>query len=643
MQREAIQESSDSAIAKSNPNKKPQSSGLISLAALSACGGGGGGSGGQQKTTSAANDGTNQTANPSPLDQSGFIVDNSSSSNGANAGVSGGTNTHNPTDKKTPPTEQEAARFLMQASFGGTYEQIQTVQTKGFETWLDDELNRPWVEGNSHFNWFYDHGYMQAETLNLQSTGMDNSLWRKLMAAPDVLRQKVAYALSQIFVVSINGVGATIWRNLVVLTYMDLLEKNAFSNYKDLLRAITLSPAMGTYLNMAGSRKASGTSSPDENYAREVMQLFSIGLYELNEDGTLKKNASGQPIETYTQQNVTQLAAIFTGWNYKSNNTPSYTALKYLQQPMSNDSRYFTTGEKLFFDQTVSSGTSAQDALFQVLDYLSAHHNIGPFIGRQLIQRLVCSSPSPAYVGRITRVFNNDGSGVRGNLKAVIKAILLDDEARKLPTDTSSTAYKSYGKLKEPVYRVTQWGRTFSARSNKANDTQVQISKDPVSGKYSAVSYWEIGDYSSDTLLAQSPMRSPSVFNFFRPGYVPPLGDMSTASVTAPEFQLCNEVTVAAYLNLIKGLIDVGRYDVTANYSASDLALTENPTDFVNRYSLLLTADSLSPTTKRWIVDAITGITGSRTSNSVTISQQQDRLKVAIFLIMATPEYMVQK
>ncbi len=143
MQREAIQESSDSAIAKSNPNKKPQSSGLISLAALSACGGGGGGSGGQQKTTSAANDGTNQTANPSPLDQSGFIVDNSSSSNGANAGVSGGTNTHNPTDEKTPPTEQEAARFLMQASFGGTYEQIQTVQTKGFETWLDDELNSP--------------------------------------------------------------------------------------------------------------------------------------------------------------------------------------------------------------------------------------------------------------------------------------------------------------------------------------------------------------------------------------------------------------------------------------------------------------------------------------------------------------------
>jgi len=644
MQREAIQESSDSAIAKSNPNKKPQKSSLISLAALSACGGGGGGGrGGQQKTTSAANDGTNQTANPSKLDQSGFIIDNSSSSSGSKTGDSSDINSNNQTVNQSPPSEQEAARFLMQASFGGTYTQIQTVQTKGFETWLDGELNSPWVEGNSHFNWFYDHGYMQAETLNMQTIGLDNSLWRKLMAAPDILRQKVAYALSQIFVVSINGVGATIWRNLVVLTYMDLLEKNAFSNYKDLLRAITLSPAMGTYLNMAGSRKASGTSSPDENYAREVMQLFSIGLYELNENGTLKKNDSGQPIETYSQENVTQLAAIFTGWHYKSNNTPSYTVLKYLQQPMVNNPAYFTTGEKRFFNQTVSAGTSAQDALFQVLDFLSAHPNVGPFIGRQLIQRLVCSNPSPEYVGRITRVFNNDGTGVRGNLKAVIKAILLDDEARKLPTDTSSTAYKSYGKLKEPVYRVTQWGRTFSARSNKPNDTQVQISKDPSSGKYSAVSYWDIGDYSNDTSLAQSPMRSPSVFNFFRPGYVPSFGEMGTANVTAPEFQLCNEVTVAAYLNLIKGLIDVGRYDVKANYSSSDLDLTDKPTEFVDRYSLLLTADSLSSTTKGWIVDAITSITGTRTSNSVTYSQQQDRLKVAIFLIMATPEYMVQK
>ena len=639
MQNEAIHETPDSTLAQSRQPEQLPFASLIAVAALSACGGG-------KKNTLSPNNGNSGTdsSNKQTLDESGFIVDNSPSSNGSNSGVSSGTNNNTQPIEKIPPTEQDAARFLMQASFGGTYEQIQTVRTKGFETWLDDELNSPWVEDNSHFNWFYNHGYMQADTLNMQTLGLDNSLWRKLIAAPDLLRQKVAYSLSQIFVVSINGLGATIWRSLVALGYMDLLEKNAFSNYKDLLRAVTLSPAMGTYLNMAGSRKAIGTISPDENYAREVMQLFSIGLYELNDDGTLKKNSSDQPIETYTQENVTQLAAIFTGWYYQSKSTPSYESLQYIQKPMINNPAYFTTGVKRFFNQTVSASTSAQDALFQVLDYLSAHPNVGPFIGRQLIQRLVCSNPSPAYVGRITRVFNDDGSGVRGNLKAVIKAILLDEDARKL-ADKNSTKYKKYGKLKEPVYRVTQWGRTFGARSTKPSDTQVVISRDSF-GKYSAVSSWEIGDYSNDTLLAQSPMRSPSVFNFFRPGYVPSVGDLATASVTAPEFQLCNEVTVAAYLNLIKGLIDVGRYDVTANYSSSDLALTDKPSEFVDRYSLLLTADSLSADTKRWIVDAITGITGPRTVNSVppvTISQQQDRLKVAIFLIMATPEYMVQK
>ena len=590
--------------------------------ALSACGGGGG------------SDGSQSGGHQSNIDNNGYVIDKSNST---------ALNTpSNQISPLSPPTDKEAARFLMQASFGGTYAQIQTVKKKGFEKWLDDELNSPWVYENSHFEWFYKTGYISANTLNLQSTGLDNSLWRKLMTAPDLLRQKVAYALSQIFVVSINGLGATIWRNLVALSYMDLLEKNAFANYKDLLREIALSPAMGTYLNMAGSRKATGNSRPDENFAREVMQLFSIGLYELNDDGSLKKDANNKPIETYTQENVTQLAAIFTGWYYRSNNTPSYSVLKYIQEPMKNDPAYFTPGDKPFFNQTVSASTSAQDALFQVLDYLSAHHNVGPFIGRQLIQRLVCSNPSPAYIARITKVFNDDGAGVRGNLKAVIKAILLDDEARHPDTDSNSEAFKSYGKLKEPVYRVAQWGRTFEASTNKPLDTQVVISKDS-NGKYTAKSFWEIGDYSNDTALAQAPMRSPSVFNFFRPGYVPSQGEMGANGITAPEFQLCNEVTVAAYLNLIKGLIDIGRYDVVPNYSDSDLQLTDDPKAFVDRYSVILTGDSLSEQTKKWIVDAITSITGTRTVNSVTVSQQQDRLKVAVFLIMATPEYMVQK
>jgi len=618
---------------------KPLSTSLAGLT-LAACGGGG--------SNGPSNGPQNQTP-PSNLDSNGYVIDSSNSNP-----LSNDNNTQNTQDTQNsphktappqPPNEKEAARFLMQASFGGTYAQVQDVQNKGFEAWLDAELNRPWNELNSHFNWYRDHGYMQANTLNLQTTGLDNSLWRKLMTAPDLLRQKVAYALSQIFVVSINGLGATIWRGLVALSFMDLLEKNAFANYKDLLREVSLSPAMGTYLNMAGSRKASGNSNPDENYAREVMQLFSIGLYELNDDGSLKKDVNDKPIETYTQENVTQLAKIFTGWYYRSNSSPNYNDLKYVQERMKNDSTYFTPGDKSFFDKTVSAGTSAQDALFQVLDYLSAHDNVGPFIGRQLIQRLVCSNPSPKFIYDITQVFNNDGTGVRGNLKAVIRAILLHDEARKPSTNTNNNADKYYGKLKEPIYRVAQWGRTFEAKTKKPLDTQVVISKD-TNGKYTATSYWEIGDYSNDTSLAQAPMRSPSVFNFFRPGYVPTQGEMSTAGITAPEFQLCNEVTVAAYLNLIKGLIDVGRYDVVPSYSDADLELTNKPSEFVDRYSMLLTGDSLSLNTKKWIVAAITDITGTRTTNStppVTYTQQQDRLRVAIFLIMATPEYMIQK
>ena len=542
------------------------------------------------------------------------------------------------------PTEKEAARFLMQASFGGTYAQVQDVQTKGFEAWLDTELNKPCVEANSHFNWFKNHGYFDSRTLDTQQIGMDNSLWRKLMTSPDLLRQKVAYALSQIFVVSINGLGAAIWRNLIAVSFMDLLEKNAFGTYEDLLKAVSLSPAMGVYLNMKGSRKATDTTLPDENYAREVMQLFSIGLYQLNPDGSQILN-SGKPVETYSQQNVTQLASIFTGWWFGNGNDP--TKLDYVNQPMTNDGKYFTTGEKPFFEQNVPASASPLDAMNQVLKYLANHSNVGPFIGRQLIQRLVCSNPSPAYVARITKVFNDDGSAnkVRGNLKAVIKAILLDDEARK-PPDVNASAYSSYGKLKEPVVRLAQWGRTVNAGSSKASDTQVQFNTDAL-GKKSVVEMWSIGDLSDDTKLGQAPMRSPSVFNFFRPGYVPPSqGKLGTASVTAPEFQLCNEVTVAAYLNFIKGAIETGINDVVPNYSADDIALAKNPTDLVNRYSLLLTGDTLSVTNKGFITTAISeiiGPSGPRGSPSRNFTEAEDRIQATLFLIMATPEYMVQK
>lgn len=601
---------------------------VLSSLAISACGGGGSSQGGTN------NPGTTTTADQ-PKDSNGYVVESVSTPNtNPTPQDNNASNTRQTT--AVMPTESQAARFLMQASFGGTYEQVQAVQNKGFEAWLDDELNKPWVEANSHYNWFKNHGYFDSRTKSNGEIGVDNSLWRKLITAPDVLRQRVAYALSQIFVVSMNGLGAMSWRNIGAICYMDLLEKNAFGTYEALLKAVTLSPAMGIYLNMKGSRKASGSSAPDENYAREVMQLFSIGLYQLINDGSLKTE-NGKPIETYTQQNVTQLAAIFTGWWFSSNDDPA--SLNYLNQPMTNDGKYFTTGDKRFFDQTISASSSPEQALDQVLKYLANHANVGPFIGRQLIQRLVCSNPSARYIGRITDVFNDDGKGVRGNLKAVVRAILLDDEARHPPSSGTNT-YNSFGKLKEPVLRLAQWGRTFKVKSNN-QDALVDFLTNP----NSPTGPWNIGNLSDDARgIGQAPLRSPTVFNFFRPGYVPPQGDLATASVTAPEFQLCNEVTVAAYLNFIKSVIEAGRNDVQPDYSA-DYELAKDASKLVERYSLLLTAGTLPEAKKNVIASAVSKISGSRidSTRNTTYTAEMDRIKATIFLIMATPEFMVLK
>ena len=555
----------------------------------------------------------------------------------AACGGSGGSNGPIATPK---PTEKEAARFLMQASFGGTYAQVQDVQTKGFEAWLDAELAKPWDLSESHYNWIVNSGFIAAGQSS--KLGMDNTLWRKLISAPDVLRQRVAFALSQIFVVSIEGLGAITWRNVAAAAYMDLLEKNAFGNFSDLLKAVSLSPAMGTYLNMKGSVAATGNSSPDENYAREVMQLFTIGLYQLNADGSLKLK-NGKPIETYQQQDVTDLAAILTGWNFtsaptfdSSSKTTALSALSYFNSNMTHtESKYsYSATNKKLNDSTVKYiggtfpiETKGSQAINIVLEYLANHDNVGPFIGRQLIQRLVCCNPSPEYIGRVSAAFKTQVNGKRGDMKTVIKAVLLDAEARNLPTD--ETAKNGYGKLREPALRLVQWARTFNA---KPSDLSITPTADN-----SWVGPWNIGDLSDDvTGLGQSPLRSPSVFNFYRPGYIPTQGAMATKKITAPEFQICNEVTVAKYLNFMNACIDTGRKDVEANYSA-DYELAKNATALVDRYALLLAANALSAETRNTIVAAISKQIASDNAGCLL------RIKATVFLIMATPEYIVQK
>ena len=498
----------------------------------------------------------------------------------------------------------EASRFLGQAGFGATDAQIGRVQTLGYSGWLDEQFAAPRSQG--HYDWMVERGY--AVTTNINNfNGTDNTLWRKLISSPDVLRQRITLALSEIFVVSMTGLPIN-WRGFVVAAYLDVLETNAFGTYRTLLGEVTLSPGMGSYLNMRGNLREDPARGrvPDENYSREVLQLFSLGLTELAADGTLK---NGVATDTYGQDTITGLAKVFTGWN---NNAANNTDPGYAQRPMVLTAANHSTSVKQFLGVTIAAGTPGATALQTALDTIAAHPNVGPFIGRQLIQRLVASNPSPAYIARVSAVFANNGAGVRGDLRAVIKAILLDDEARRAPVAGDTTR----GKLREPVVRFIQWARTF--------------------GLASPTGLWNIGNVSDpSTRLGQSPLRSPSVFNFFRPGYVPPNSALGTLNLNAPEFQITNESTVVGWANWAQTFVQSGVGETRPDYTA-ELALATDATVLVKRVSLLLSGDTLSAATLATIGTAVGSI------SATTDTGKRNRVYAAIHLVLCTPEYLVQ-
>ena len=328
-----------------------------------------------------------------------------------------------PMPTSSPVTVFEAARFLGQAAFGGTDADVAAVQTQGFDAWINAQFAA--VPTQSHWDWMVAEGYAVVGN-TFSFAGVDNSLWRKLMSSSDVLRQRVTLALSEVFVVSMAGLPVN-WRGMVAAAYMDTLETNAFGNFRTLLDEVTLSVGMGVYLNMRGNQKADGKGrEPDENYAREVMQLFTLGLYQLNTDGSVK-TANGVPLETYTQDDIKGLARVFTGWDYDRYNA---AVPDHARRPMVLSASRHSPEAKSFLGVNLPAGTDGVGELKAALDALFNHSNVGPFFGRQLIQRLVTSNPSPAYVSRVATVFNNNGAGVRGDMKAVIRAVLLDAEAR---------------------------------------------------------------------------------------------------------------------------------------------------------------------------------------------------------------------
>ena len=504
-------------------------------------------------------------------------------------------------------TDEDASRLLAQAAFGATDTHIDRVKALGARAWLDEQFAIPRTEG--HYSTMLSQGLAVEANLN-GFNGFENTVWRKLIASPDVLRQRMVLALSEIFVVSMQGLPVP-WRGFVMAAYVDLLETHAFGNYRQLLEAVTLSPAMGVYLNMRGNRKANAATGrvPDENYAREVLQLFSVGLVELNLDGCARLDGRGQPLETYSQETITGLARVFTGWDYDRfvRTDPGHA-----QRPMVVNSANHESAEKRFLGTTVPANTPAAEGLAMALDAIAQHPNVGPFIGRQLIQRLVCSHPSAAYVSRVAAVFNNNGQGVRGDLQAVLSAVLLDPEARSAPADGQN----SRGMLREPVVRFVQWARTF--------------------GVTSPTGLWNVGNLSDPaTRLGQSPFRAPSVFNFFRPGYVPPNSALGEQGITAPEFQITNESTVVGWANFAQSFVVSGVAELRPNYSA-ELALASDAPALVRRVALLLAANALSQDTLTLITQAVNSI------SAATPAGRSNRVYAAVHLVLCAPEYLIQ-
>ncbi len=533
--------------------------------------------------------------------------------------------------------QERAARFLTQATWGPTWSEIDALVQAGandtaFNAWITAQFNTASIE--PHWDYVARKGPIgcATDTVGCDSNfinGTMETFWLQAMQGPDQLRQRVAFALQQIFVVSTVNSGVDIQADAHA-SFLDMTARNAFGNFRTLLEDVTRHPTMGIYLSHFRNEKEDPATgrTPDENYAREVLQLFSIGLWELNIDGTRKKDLSGKDIPTYNQNDIIGLAKVFTGLAWGDDPSPAPTDDNFRwgggswKYPMQMYPSGHSTSAKTFLGITIPamSGTitqaQANQSLATALDRIFNHSNVGPFISKQLIKRLVTSNPSPAYVQRVAEKFNNNGSNIRGDMKAVIRAVLMDPEAR----DEQKLADESFGKLREPVLRFGAWMRAFTAR--------------PASGRYRI---WNLEDPAD--ALGQNPMRSPSVFNFYRPEYAPP-GAILNRRASAPEFQITHETTTTAYTNFMLSVIERGyggnNDEIAPNY-ARYLANVSNPTAMIADLNALLAYGQLTTQTQQIILDAINAIA------TTEFNWQARRVYTAVALTMLAPEFLIQR
>jgi uncharacterized protein (DUF1800 family) len=535
---------------------------------------------------------------------------------------------------KKPASDSEAVRFATRAIFSASNADMARLRDIGYVAWLDGEIAKPISEtavaayqrlGGEDFanrDYFGTNFHTQV-------------MWQQFLDSNDQLRKRIAFALSEFFVVSANGVDA-VWHGLGLCHYWDILNQYAFGNFRSLLEEVTLNPVMGQYLSLNDSRKEDDRTGrrPDENYAREVMQLFTIGLVQLNPDGTVKKDVSSNPIPTYSNDDVTNVARAISGWAWQGTaaerlNQEPWLMPGYMKRQMTSDpaKMQYTYAnrpsehsalEAKFLGVTIPANTDAVSAMKTVLDTLFNHANTPAFFAKQMIQRLVTSNPSPEYVNRVSNIFANNGQGVRGDLGAVFKAILTDDEALSASGLTSQT----FGKVREPFVRFVQWARTFNL-------------KKPASGRY------DLFDTSQQSnSLGQMVFRSPSVFNFFRPGYVPAGTAIASNKLVAPEFQIINEISTIGYANYLHNVVtNKSNPNLEPDYSA-EAAIANDSTALVDRINLLLSGGQLSQTNKDKIKQAVDSITLPATNDA---DARFNRVAAAIMLTMVSPQYLIQK
>jgi len=540
--------------------------------------------------------------------------------------------------------QMDAARFLSQASFGGDMTDINSVMNMGFDAWINDQKTKPVSDYHMEvediwdivYNGYLNAGYQPDDIFGPYHPHFNYAWFEHLMTKDDQMRQRISYALSQIMVVSVNS-DLTDWA-YALGSYYNVLQDHAFGNYKDLLLEVTLHPAMGYYLSHYNNPKSNPAANihPDENYAREIMQLFTIGLYEMNIDGSYKMSG-GNRIPTYNNAHIKEFAKVFTGlgpgglqpWVDWTNNPyfglDMYSADRTV--PMIMYESWHEQGSKTLlagqaYSSTIPAGQTGMEDIEDAVDFLFNHPNVGPFVARRMIQRLIKSNPSPDYIEAVALAFNNNGQGVRGDMTAMLKAILLHPEARSCGGIESADA----GRLREPLLRFTNLIKCFPTIAPNNN-------------------YWNTArDLEED--MGQRPLAAPSVFNFYTPDYQP-IGPLLDQGLVAPEFQIFNSHTAAGYINKIHSstfwdflMYDWEEDDIFGNNAISfQSTYLENQIDnrgeeeFLNDLDILLSYGQMTDDTRAQLRNA---------AQTLNWGSWNDAM-VMVYLLMISPDFAILK